>query len=369
VLTSQWSAVFGIPVSAPAALLYAAVFIASFFIGTLNLGKVRRLAWGILFVAAVTIACSAMWFIAVQAFILKAFCIWCMTDHVIGLLLAGLILWKDPFVKPSVGSQEPIATQLRRVIVLTTIGTLLTLTLVVTQFVAPYRGPAILRLEPGKNADTGPGPDRRIAVIDGNLQLIVSDEAVLGSPDANTLVVVMFDYCCPHCRRTHEFLLHALDHYPGQLGIVCLPLPLDADCNTTIEKTEPRFEHACDLARLALAVRKVDAAVFAEYDQWLFAPEIPPDPQEARAKAEQMVDPNALTDALKAEEIDSAIARHVKAYEQSGAERIPLIMSPGFASIVGRPDSEEQLFEMFETDLLLRQKYEPQDPEIVFPPE
>jgi protein-disulfide isomerase len=188
-------------------------------------------------------------------------------------------------------------------------------------------------------------------VIDGNLQLSIQDEPVIGPPDAKTLVVVMFDYCCPHCRRTHEYLLHALERYPGQLGVVCLPLPLDADCNSTIDETEPRFEHACDLARLALAVRQADASAFVEYDRWLFEPEMPRDLQEAHAQAEQLVDAAALEAALKDEGLDAVIARHVKAYEQSGAERIPLIMSPGFASIVGRPESEEQLFELFETEL------------------
>ena len=354
VLTSRWSAVFGIPVSAPAALLYADVFCASFFVGDRYSEQIRRFAWGALFVAAVTIACSAMWFIGVQAFILKAFCVWCMTDHAIGLLLAAIILWKEPLVKPKVDSKEPIGKQLGRAIMLTLVGTLLTGTLVATQFIAPYKGPAIIRLEPGKNDDTGPGPDRQIAVIDGHLQLIIADEPVLGSADPKTLVVVMFDYCCPHCRRTHEYLLHALDRYPDQLGIVCLPLPLDADCNSTVDETEPRFEHACDLAKLALAVRQVDASAFAEYDRWLFEPEMPRDPQEARAKAEQLVDAAALEAALQDKRIDAAIARHVEAYKASGAERIPLIMSPGFASIVGRPESEEQLFELFETELGLK---------------
>ena len=353
VLTSRWSAVFGIPVSAPAAILYAAVLIASFFVGTRHLDGVRRTAWACLFIAAVTIACSAMWFIGVQAFILKAFCVWCMTDHAIGLLLAGLILWKEPIAKPQVKSDEAILVRLKRAILLTGVGTLFTVGLVGAQFIAPYKGPAIMRLEPGQNDDTGPGPDRQIAVIDGNLQLNIHDEPVIGSPNAETLVVVMFDYCCPHCRRTHEYLLHALERYPGQLGVVCLPLPLDADCNSTIEETEARFEYACDLARLALAVRQADALAFVEYDRWLFEPEMPRDLQEARAKAEQLVGAAALDDALKDERINAAIARHVKAYEQSGAERIPLIMSPGIASIVGRPESEEQLFELFETELPL----------------
>ena len=389
VLTSRWSAVFGIPVSAPAALLYATVVIASCLIGSGQSEPARRAAWSLLFIAAVTIACSAMWFIGVQAFILKAFCAWCMTDHAIGLLLAGLILWREPLILPPLprrggegwgegasatdgesGSpplsnslphearrredQNDLGIRLLRALVLTTIGTLVTITLVAAQFIAPYKGPAIIRLEPGRNADTGPGPDRQIAVIDGHLQLIVPDEPVLGSPNAKTLVVVMFDYCCPQCRRTHEYLLRALERYRGQLGIVCLPLPLNADCNSTVDETERRFEHACDLARLALAVRQVDAAAFVEYDRWLFAPEMPRDPQEARTKAEQLVDAAALKTAVKDKRIDAAITRHVKAYEQSGAERIPLIMSPGFASIVGRPESEDQLFELFETELRLQ---------------
>lgn len=351
VLTSRWSAAFGIPVSAPAAVLYAGVFFATCFVGEKYRETVRRTAWSALFLAAVIVACSVMWFIGVQAFILKAFCTWCMTDHAIGLLLAALILWKEPVVKPRLDTKEAISTAAKRTIALTAAGTLLAAGLVAAQFIAPYKGPSIIRLELGKNADTGPGPDRQIAVIDGHLQLIVADEPVLGSPDAKALVVVMFDYCCPHCRRTHEYLLRALDRYPGQLGIVCLPLPLDADCNSTVDETEARFEDSCELAQLALAVRQIDTAAFVEYDRWLFEPEMPRKLQEARTKAEQLVDAAALEAAMQDERIDAAITRHVEAYKASGAERIPLIMSPGIASIVGRPENEEQLFELFEQEL------------------
>lgn len=353
VLTSRWSVVFGIPVSAPATLLYTGVFAATFFVDSSRSAATRRRAWSLLCIAAVAISCSAMWFIAVQALIVQAFCVWCMTDHVIGLLLAAVIFCAEPLVKGSDHDKAPIAIRMRRALVFVIVGTTLTCGFVAAQIVVPYQGPSIARLEPGKNDDTGVGPDRMISIIDGKLALSVHEEPMLGSPDAPKLLAVMFDYCCPHCRRTHEYLVNGLERYPNQIGVITLPLPLDADCNHTIDETESRFEHACELAKLALAVWHADSTAFAEFDRWLFEPEMPREPSEARQKAEELVGAAALDKAISNPIVDDAIARHVQAYQDSGAERIPLIMSPGFASIVGRPESEEELFGLLEKELSL----------------
>jgi uncharacterized membrane protein/protein-disulfide isomerase len=373
VLASRWSAVFGVPVSAPAISVYLGVLVASLFVGPPVPAITRRCAWAALVVLAAAIAAAAVWFIGLQALVLGAFCPWCMADHALGLALAGLILWQtatgarvvsrnDEHADTAEFSRIPLRKPWLGVLPLASLGVLLVAGLIVSQIAFEYKPQTTIRLPAGKNADTGPGPNRAISVLNGDLQLAPHEEPTLGSPDAPKLLVVLFDYCCPHCRAAHGYLLTGLERYRGQMGVVLLPMPLDGKCNPDVEHTEPRFEHACELARLALAVWRADRTKFAEFDRWLFGPEtaseeetwLPRNPGDAHRLAEQLVTATALEKALADPWIDEHISRHVQAYARSGAERIPVIMSPGFDTLVGRPGSAEELFEVLEKELGLK---------------
>ena len=73
-------------------------------------------------------------------------------------------------------------------------------------------------------------------------------------------------------------------------------------------------------------------------------------------KAEQLVTAAALAAALSDSWVEARIGQDVAAYHQSGAERVPVLISPGFDTIVGRPESAEALFEILETELELQQR-------------
>ena len=49
---------------------------------------------GVLAFSAAAIAGSALWFIYLQLFVLKAMCPYCMTGHVLGLLLVVILIWR-----------------------------------------------------------------------------------------------------------------------------------------------------------------------------------------------------------------------------------------------------------------------------------
>ena len=66
-------------------------------------------------------------------------------------------------------------------------------------------------------------------------------------------------------------------------------MPLDAKCNSSVRETDARFEHACELAELAMAVFKADRKAFPEFDIWLFESEMPRELVDARKKAEELV--------------------------------------------------------------------------------
>jgi protein-disulfide isomerase len=215
-------------------------------------------------------------------------------------------------------------------------------------------GSVLTRLPAGENADTGPGPDRQVAVLGGDLTLTVRELPILGSPDAGHLLVLLYDYACPHCRATHGYLKEGLDRYPGQYGIVLLPVPLDGKCNPTVEETEPRFKDSCELARLALALWRASPAGFPQFDAWLYESESPRSADEARARAESLAGKARLDAALEGEWVGQRIAANIKAYKSSRAAQIPVLVSPAIDTVVGRPENSGELFSLLERELGLR---------------
>ncbi|MCC7424576.1 MAG: hypothetical protein IT428_30275, partial [Planctomycetaceae bacterium] len=360
VLMSPWSKVLGIPVGGPAVVVYGLMLGTLLTVRPGSTLATHRASWGVLAVLAGMVLSSALWFVGLQAFVLKAFCPWCLADHALGATLSIVILWTlfraagtlpdgededsaahdpDLDVAPFAAAPFPRAA----VACLAGAGLSVSTFLMALQLAFPSAGPPVQRLAESGNADSGPGPGRRIVVMGGKLELTPHDLPIIGSPDAPKLLVVMFDYCCPHCRRLHAWLDVARERYPDQFAVVLLPTPQNPRCHPGLEDLEPRFEHACELARLALGVWRADRSRFAEFDQWLFESEDPRSPDAAQGKAESLVSPAALASAMSDPWIDARIRANVGAYRQGGVDRIPVILSPGFSAIVGRPSDEDVL--------------------------
>jgi len=64
----------------------------------------------------------------------------------------------------------------------------------------------------------------------------------------------LFDFTCHHCRDLHHLLSSFRAKHSNELAVISLPLPLNADCNPTVKRTQPAHVDACEFARYALAV-------------------------------------------------------------------------------------------------------------------
>lgn len=327
VLSSRWASVLGIPVGALAAIAHAALLGLSFPAASGPPAR-RRTAQLLASAVAVSILGAAAWFIILQLAVVRAICPYCMADHAIGGLAAALVL-AGGFGQSARSLAPPAAA-----------GLLGMATLIALQTALP--GPSNLqRLPATGNFDTGPGAARTIGLLDGSLRLEVASEPILGSPGAPHIVAAMYDYACPHCRRTHAYLSQAIARWPSDLAVVAIPVPLNASCNPHIPETEPRFADSCELARLALAVWAVDPAKFAAFDAWLFEPETPRTAAAARAEAERLVGAAALDAALPG--TADRIARNTAAFGKSGTDRLPILLSAEIGGIAGRPETFDEL--------------------------
>jgi uncharacterized membrane protein len=350
VLTSRWSQVLGIPVSGLALVVYLGIATCVFLTGPKFSLATQRIVSPLLWILVGVVAASAVWFLGLQFLILKSVCFWCLVEHAFGLAICGLIIWTALSQSRSIEAPPDAA----RAFLGAGGGWILVGSLVAAQMLGDHHTPGPTRLPIGINADSGPGAGRIVAVLDGTTQLSVHDLPMLGSVDAPKLLVMLFDYCCPHCRATHGYLGERLPQYSGQLGVILLPTPLNSACNPYWEETDPRFRDSCELASLALAVWKVDPDSFAKFNAWLFEPETPRAAQEARAYAEQLVPTEKLEAALGDKWISERIAHAVQAFRNSRADRIPVIMSPGMAAVVGRPESADELFQLLDSELQLK---------------
>lgn len=342
VLVSRWSQVFGVPVSLPAGLTYVGVIALTLSLTKLT-GSVRTNAVKLLATLALVLILAAAWFVGLQVFYIKAICPWCMTEHALGLTIGALTLYLATRFVP-----------LRNLVAPSVIAAAMLGVFVSAQALGPYSGPAADRLTASSgDSDAGEGSTRQVSLLDGKLVIRPAQLPLSGAPDAENLIVVLFDYCCPHCRATHGYLLNAIDSHPDKLSFVSLPAPLNSDCNPHWKKTKKRFLESCELARLALAVYRTDASKFPDFDKWLFESELPRKLTEAQAKAESLIGKSELAKAMKDSWIEEFLLKNTTAYHDSQAERLPVLLSPGFASIVGRPGSEEELMEILVKDFNL----------------
>jgi uncharacterized membrane protein len=99
VLKSRWAYWFGLPVSAPALLVYLALFGATIGLKRTGDPALKRRIWQGMFALAAAILASAAWFIFLMVFVIQGLCPFCLAAHSSGIVIALLILLNAP-VRP-----------------------------------------------------------------------------------------------------------------------------------------------------------------------------------------------------------------------------------------------------------------------------
>ncbi len=194
---------------------------------------------------------------------------------------------------------------------------------------------------------------RPVTILGGKSTIDVYELPILGLPDADAIVIELFDYTCEHCRRLHRFIQQARQRYGAQLAIVLLPNPMNKSCNRHVLSDQPAHKEACHYARLALAVWNAKPEVFETYHDWLMEPKVVPSVASVRGKAAELIGEAALEQALA----DEAISRRIEAdgliYDLAGHGTIPKLMTETFVAS-GQSQTAEQLFELLEKQIGLQ---------------
>jgi hypothetical protein len=194
-----------------------------------------------------------------------------------------------------------------------------------------------------------PASGREIDLLGGRYRLKMDEQIVLGSADAQFIIVDLFDYTCPHCRELHRHLEAARSRYGDQLSIVLVPTPLNSGCNAEVQATHPKAQLACLYARMGVAVWNFNRKAFDRFHAWLMEGVRPPPPVVAHRRAKELLAPREYEVTIAGPEVDATLRRSVTIYRQCGAGRLPkLILGRHLSSGIL---TEHELFELLESRL------------------
>ncbi len=196
-----------------------------------------------------------------------------------------------------------------------------------------------------ENPPSAPVVRRLASIAGGNIKLDLKQWPLVGNPESQFVFVEMFDYACPHCRQTHAAIKGANELLGGQLAVLALPLPLNTNCNNQIVQTGALFGESCEIAKLAVAVWRIDQAKFTEFHNWMFIGPNAPNYATAKAHAETLVDSEKLAAEIASTVPDAFIKKHVQIYQKIGKGNVPKLMFPT-TNIVGEFSSAAALVDV-----------------------
>ena len=266
VMGSPWAYVLGgVPVSLPAAVAYLLLALCLVFLGGEKAEdrSLDRLLWPMMLFLGGAIVGAALWFCYLQLFALHAFCKYCTLLHLLGILLAILVVCHSGLAPESLRRYGWFAAGLAAAALFAFVQA---------------------RTLPEAAYDTGRTEVALPSFVDGEIP-------VLGPSDAPDELTLLFDFQCIHCRRLHRVLPELLEKAGGQYRIRLCPVPLSSACNPYIPATGvDRFAGSCALTRDALAVWFACPDAYEAYWDYLLGggdarATVAPADAEARARA------------------------------------------------------------------------------------
>ena len=318
VLGSRWSFLLGsIPVSALATGAYLMLLSCLLLIDRPgNEPDTKRLLYHLTLILSGAIAGSAVWFIGLQHYIIHAFCPYCMTAHILGIILAILCI---VFCSRRKSGKH-------------------TLHILLGVMTAALVAAVQLLTTPRSLAERG--------FIEEQLQLPdPSEMPVTGNPDAKHKITLLFDWQCSHCRKLHLMLQETVSLMNDSVAFVCCPVALSQECNPYIPPGPDYFQGSCDLLRIGMALWNTDREAFRQYEEWYFSADpkkgwYPPSPEQAMQKAAVLAGNTRMESALKSDSIDIYISLVTELFGRTsinGLGAIPRLIYNGQVMI---PDAD-----------------------------
>jgi uncharacterized membrane protein/protein-disulfide isomerase len=334
VLNGRWSMIVGVlPVSSLAVGTYLALMVASLFISPTTEAPIRRLAWRAMLVLAGSVVGSAVWFTIVQKWIIGDFCLYCMTTHLTGLLLAALVIWRaiKEFNNDSKEILSPIPDMIQNISRAASLHMNGAFHATGLAFIGLAFAGILAAAQVGF-APTAIYQDGK--ALNNLIDIDYHAVPIVGSPDAPYVITMLFDYQCSHCQKIHFMLNEGVRRYAGKLAFALCPVPLNTKCNPYISRDADAFKNSCELAKIGLAVWVARREAYPDFENWMFTFESgdswrPRSLEAARAKAVELVGQAKFDTVLSDPWIGQYMQTCIRIYGQtlqSGKSGIPKLI-------------------------------------------
>lgn len=310
----------------------------------------RSLSWRFLIASIPMFGAAGLWFIALQAIVLRRFCLYCNMIHILGFITASLtaVLAISSTDGPNLAIQglPPIGVVPVIAGIIGAIGLIGVQVLwqpkmfQITAVEASSFLTAPAQHHPGESSPSRlptpmtqdemtdshrPTASRTVTLLGGKVSLSVDDWPVLGSPDAEKVLVYFFDYTCDSCRQLHLLFTQVIAQ-DSSLAILLIPIPGEPTCNPHISRRDPKHVNACALARLGLLVWLSDPSSFATYDEFVFAAEQPPLLSAAVAVAQELVTKEIFDPSIADSAVDPRLQSGIALFHSLGLSKTPALV-------------------------------------------
>ncbi|HEY1923319.1 MAG TPA: vitamin K epoxide reductase family protein [Tepidisphaeraceae bacterium] len=347
VLRGRWSKLGSIPVSALGAAVCLIQLILALAAGETFDGRFHDVRQNAAVVVALVIIGAGFWYVALQVFVVRRLCFYCIASHACGMtasacilasispwntakfsiecliasasvaaLISGQILWK-----PRLFAVVPVLDAAPRP----------------TENEAPL---APVALQPAVPAQMG----RVVSLNSGRVTFRVGEFPLLGSDDAEHVIGCLFDFSCHECHHMHQLLFKLVEHYGGRLAIACIPTPLSPRCNPVIKKQNDEQKFACAYARLALGLWITRPSSYAEWDRYMIEEMPCRSLDEAIERANELAEIGGFNISDAEPIVDERIAAAVEIYRLAETPNLPTLLLP-HGMLLGRVENLETLIE------------------------
>ena len=250
VLASPWSKVFGVPVLYLGLILYVTFFVSVVVkVQTCWLTQVRT-------ILAFVILGGVVWFVALQWWVIKAFCVWCCTAHLFAAVAALLSLLVVSTVPRKWGSVV-----------------MLSLVMVASMILAQVYDEDAIQFKAKEVSQISVG-DEEIVLYSGALVLKRDGLPLITASESAKVGVFLSDFTCPHCRKAQLEFHQQKEELSKHLNLYFLP---------AYQNNQAR-----ELARLMLIILYVDENNYLELLQQLDENQIEATPAAVRGVMKQM---------------------------------------------------------------------------------
>lgn len=312
-----------------------------------------------------TAAWAGVWFLALQAVILRQYCLYCCLAHGVAILMA-VLLWH------SIPEHRGILWLGMAPVALMIAGQLLLPARQWEEMPLPQADsaespmpaeiPTPIRTDdpaaPTKSVSAAAAtpivlsvPRREVVLAGGALKLQLSDWPLHGRGDAPAVVLLLHDPTCKTCREMHRVAIMAVEQNP-ELAVIAIPVPQDPACNPGAARSKgEKPTDACQLTRLILCLQRIDPSVCDTFQRWFldFPDKTLPPFEAALRKAKKLAPDPMAAHWPPLPAVEGRLRTALAIFHAARAKQVPTLVFPRKA-VVGLIPTANDLVKIVEAE-------------------